>query len=385
MGASCVGYHCLTNNVAIILLVWGCIAAVCQGVEEDSQVLLNDTSKALNLAILFLKEDFAEVNVDGLFGTQMCQGCIIQALNDCSGKPFNCPADLIALLTVYRNELQKIAYRAMPYIQIQDLEYFERFKSVINSPFMIQYIPERLGATRQIGTKGEIDFIKSDVCLSSLLGTYVDPKSNKTLPKCSVRDDCVEYMTQPGTSEYFLTHQLLYFIFVENAGCVKQAEEQLLKINVEHLSFRETQKRLCKSILAEALEEDKDGHVNVIREDLFIEQGMLCGVIGFEEFLTKKWIRKVLSWQTPKGCFGLTSEDIEKNRDNMPASWYTGIIDRQDVNSDVKPDVNSDVKTGRKLLTEKKMNGDCLSHKTGIGIGVIGVYLRYLIRAIYGP
>ena len=38
----------------------------------------------------------------------------------------------------------------------------------------------------------------------------------RKLPKCNITDDCWDYMTQGGTSGYFITHQLLYFIVVDH-------------------------------------------------------------------------------------------------------------------------------------------------------------------------
>ena len=40
----------------------------------------------------------------------------------------------------------------------------------------------------------------------------------RAVDKCNTTRDCWDYMTRVGTSGYFLTHQLLYFIFIEHVS-----------------------------------------------------------------------------------------------------------------------------------------------------------------------
>ena len=38
--------------------------------------------------------------------------------------------------------------------------------------------------------------------------------------------------------------------------------------------------------------------------DLFMEQGAVCGLLGYHEFLSVKRLRDVIKWQLPSGCYG---------------------------------------------------------------------------------
>uniref|UniRef100_A0A2C9LZ26 Uncharacterized protein n=1 Tax=Biomphalaria glabrata TaxID=6526 RepID=A0A2C9LZ26_BIOGL len=110
-------------------------------------------------------------------------------------------------------------------------------------------------------------------------------------------------MTKGNTMAYVITHQLLYFVMVEKSGCVAPIEELVYKYN--KTSLRDFEKRLCKSIYVEAQQEEVGNSVKELKQDLFLEQLLLCSLVGFQEFFQEKWIRLVLSWQKPRGCYGM--------------------------------------------------------------------------------
>ena len=47
--------------------------------------------------------------------------------------------------------------------------------------------------------------------------------------------------------------------------------------------------------------------------DLYMEQAMVCGTMGFSDFLSIERLSDILSWQMDKGCFG--SVDNQNNEE----------------------------------------------------------------------
>jgi hypothetical protein len=224
-------------------------------------------------------------------------------------------------------------------------------------------VPERLvQPTLTSFNKERFNFDVGDVCFSSLLGTFVG--QGRKFPRCTVHDSCLSYMTREYTSNYFATHQLLYFIFADHAGCQDQLQDALAGTG---LKVRDLKRRKCKDIYSQAVSEDRGGRVHTMEQDLFIEQVLLCGALGFEDFLPEKWIRMVLSWQNPQGCFQVTYPPSNLEDQGIPSQYLT---------------VHT---AGRKLMAEQLMHGDCLAHKTGLGFGTFALYVRYLVRQTYGP
>ena len=44
--------------------------------------------------------------------------------------------------------------------------------------------------------------------------------------------------------------------------------------------------------------------------DLFMEQAVLCGLLGYHQFLSTSSLARVLSWQHSNGCFGEVPADM---------------------------------------------------------------------------
>ncbi|CAF5024376.1 unnamed protein product, partial [Rotaria magnacalcarata] len=87
-------------------------------------------------------------------------------------------------------------------------------------------------------------------------------------------------------------------------------------------------------------------------QDLFLEQLLLCSIIGYEDFLRFDWLDMILSWQEPKyGCFSSASETAEPN-----------------------------LRIKRHLLIEQEMDHGCLSHKSGLAAGLLATYARAFLQ-----
>jgi hypothetical protein len=147
-------------------------------------------------------------------------------------------------------------------------------------------------------------------------------------------------MTSSMTKDYRLTHQLLWFIIAKNIGCINQshANERL-----HHL-----EDYFCANIYQDA----KFNLYNNINQDLFLEQLLLCSILGYEDFLRFDWFNTILTWQHPDySCFSDASETIRFHH-----------------------------KTKRHLLFEQEMNNGCLAHKSGLAAGLLATYSRAFLQ-----
>ncbi|CAL1543032.1 unnamed protein product [Lymnaea stagnalis] len=376
-------WHALKSSTALLaLLLWTCrVQSVQLPMKPDvARQLLGKVSGAVRKAIHFFGEDYSSINVDGLFGIRLCQGALMGSKADCQSGRLSCPEDLITELDYYIRTMSTFAEKALSYIEAEDGVYFGRFHETIDKPYTINCTYESLGDNLPPPGSDHV-YIETDgdVCFSKILGTYQE--DGRSYPRCSLSPDCWTLMTKGGMREYAITHQLLYFVLSEKGGCLPLMNEYLAKIS--GTTVRQFQKQLCRTIYSEASELEHEGKVNELKQDLFLEQSVLCGTLGFEEFYSEKWIRMVLGWQRGRGCYGLPQglTSIEANLSRIQED-ERDLLERLSQEAD-RID-HSAVGTGRKLLREKVMTGDCLSHKTGLAFGTLGVYFRYLINQVYG-
>lgn len=348
--------------------------------EEDAG-LLDKVLDAVKLGLGFFAQDYSSINVDGLFGLRLGQGQIIQALEECSGSS-TCPARVQDELRELKDKIERAAAAAMGYVRADDPDYFERFEQAVSQPYLLKYTPQKLANLDKTpaGSDESYDEEVGDACFARTMGTYKE--GGKKVNRCNVTRSCWNMMTQPDRSRYSITHQLLFLIIIEKTDCVASVEENL---GVRLQEFRD---RECGAIYNEGQKESKDGDVNEMTQDLFLEQTLVCGCLGYEDFMRHDWMRMVLRWQMPSGCFSLHHKTLlameqevsifrEQERKLMKdLEWEAKMIEEQQQ----QPRHHS-----RTLLREKVMKDGCLSHKSGLGFGTLCLYLRYLIHHVYLP
>ncbi|XP_076434813.1 UPF0764 protein C16orf89 homolog [Babylonia areolata] len=338
--------------------------------KEKEERLLGNAMDGVEGALAFFSEDVSNINLDGLFGLRFAQGHIIQALKECqSSGP--CPARLQLRLQAVRDAIETTALAGMDYVQETDYDYFRQFQPIVDRPYILRYIPVTLTDLdlTPAGTNQSYDENLGDSCFAGVLGTSVE--NGKRVKRCNITRTCWHMMTEAGRSGYSITHQLLYFILIEQEGCPNSAG------NTMGYDAKETEARLCGSIYNEAASEVKVGGVEEESQDLFLEQVMLCGSLGFENFLRTDWIRMVLTWQKASGCFSMDD----------PATLV--VMETESALDHLLKDLKVEGRMiekqhhGRKLLREQLMSDGCLSHKTGLGFGTVSLYTRYLIRQLF--
>ncbi len=107
-----------------------------------------------------------------------------------------------------------------------------------------------------------------------------------------------------------------------DAGCVPNITERLFKSHREGAEIIENIfETLCASIYKQV--KRKELIIRIQRtsrdtgdQDLYMEQCYVCGILGYQKFLSLDRLSVILDWQLPLGCFGsneyLQDEDREK-------------------------------------------------------------------------
>ena len=162
--------------------------------------------------------------------------------------------------------------------------------------------------------------------------------------KCMIHEPCWKLMTSPRSEDYRLTHQLLWFLIAKRIGCLNTRSLSA----AANRNFNNLEDQFCANMY-------EDAHSNLLRnhnQDLFLEQVLLCSIIGYDEFLRFDWLLTILSWQHPDfDCFSDASERIR-----------------------------FDPTLKRRLLVEQEMNHQCLSHKSGLAAGLLATYARVYLQ-----
>ncbi|KAK3581739.1 hypothetical protein CHS0354_000124 [Potamilus streckersoni] len=329
-----------SGSVYFLLLVIGIsdtLGSPTSSVPKVDTQLVQNVYLALEKMLNFFGQDYSSINLDGLFGLRLGQGQLISTLEECQKR--SCDRNLSIGLKTLLSKVEDICFNALPYVEQYDPTYYKSL-----------------------------------------------------LPKCNFTADCMAYMTQNETARYFITHQLLYFIILENVGCA-----DIVQLQTGSRRILEIETNLCQRIYDEAESYIENSDVDGVKRDLFLEQVNLCGILGFENFMKTDWIRMILGWLDWRdGCFKINQKsvgemvdaDINSQQNDQGYSMETRDMKRIKHKRDVEYEKENQATFGRnkgsmrKLLRDKKMRDGCRSHTSGLGFGGFGVFLRYLYRNV---
>lgn len=167
------------------------------------------------------------------------------------------------------------------------------------------------------GVKSAEDFeigsptpFESDFCLAELL----------TKKFCSAY--CKQVMSvNRESSDYRLTHKLLYFIIVKRLKICEMLQADLNSSLI----------LICSIIMSEIRWFFKVQTLDESLRDLFLEQLVLCGYSGFvREFFKDEWIRMVLNWRTIDGTFITSTEHSFDSHFNGLAAAFLSVVITKD-------------------------------------------------------
>lgn len=302
------------------------------------------TLQAFERLLNFFETDSKDLNLDGLYGLRIAQGQLY-ALQDnlhhqqTNGRLFT---DDQHLIDSFIQQIDRIGNQSLIELNRTASEYLHRFFLLASRPFFTEFEQRPIDHHLiEIGEKdAEFDEDESDQCFGELLGSN---ESNQT-SQCYTSKSCWTMMTGRMKKDYRITHQLLWFLIAKTIGCLDHRSTSMQANG--HL--RQLEDRFCANIYQDAVLNYETNS----NQDLFLEQILLCSIIGFDEFLQIGWLKTILTWQDKLvGCFinGNESDDLT-------------------------------FRSKRHLLVEQEMVNGCLSHKSGLAAGVLASYLRLFLE-----
>ena len=335
-------------SIRLILLFIGCLTLEFFYVSASSTRELNEkyagqALHAMENLLNFFESDTKDLNLDGLYGLRIAQGQLdaLQAILN-EKKSESLFTDENHLIQSLSDQIDRIANQSLIEIARQASDYLHRFVLMASRPFRTDYEQRSLNSHWiESGEKnGNFDEYESDQCFGELLGS--DDPTNSS--QCYTSKTCWTMMTSGLKKDYCITHQLLWFLIAKNIGCL---DHQSISIQAnQHLQYLED--RFCTNIYQDA---EQNYQLND-NQDLFLEQILLCSIIGYDEFLRLDWFQTILTWQDQvHGCF------------TDPSEIQT-----------------SPSKVKRHLLVEQEMVNGCLSHKSGLAAGVLASYIRMFLQ-----
>ncbi|XP_063866075.1 UPF0764 protein C16orf89 homolog [Scylla paramamosain] len=172
---------------------------------------------------------------------------------------------------------------------------------------------------------------------------------------CAVTRGCLLLMGSQIYSGYSLTHQVLFLIAGVQAGCKVHLDTLAAELGVQG-GVGGLLARLCSVVLSEAREIAQAGFPEH-RHDLFMEQGAVCGLLGYRAFFQEAWVERVLSWQHEAGCYGGHGHQHLSATQHAPAPLDSLYI------------------RGRR--DELVMTSGCLAHRSAVALGYLAVFTRH--------
>lgn len=313
------------NSIFICLLTCLMILDdVCSG-----NGVLDDVLTAVEKGIGFYANNYASMNIDGIFGLRVLEGQLKLVANFMKASP-ELPDDLKQQYTRVvdsHKQAKDISDSSIDSLKKSDERYYKLMNPVIQRPWSFgrnyQRLDPNLKWKKEFSPDEEIHMVESqsDKCMSELLGT-------QTGIPCSIGKECILIMSARGMIGYGITHQLLYTMLAEQSGCIDVLNSKLLLFSNHSLSVEQLQAEFCVNNFYETSSSVliQKGIINARLHDLFLEQELICAMLGYVEFLHIEWLRQIISWQLPSGCFGDPEGENpdqlmgRRGRKNMPSN-----------------------------------------------------------------
>ncbi|KAL9954060.1 hypothetical protein ACROYT_G041551 [Oculina patagonica] len=344
--------------------------------------MLERTLKSLNKVVDFYGREFRKFNIDGIFGLQALDGILQDLLIKVQTNQIQMFSETFRSLNQLHNKATLVASQAQPFLNASDPDYYRlgfvarhawhftrEFRNLDTS--LSRLIPQESG-----------NFVSAmmtmDQCISDLIG---DQRTGAA--PCRITDKCWKFIRSENTTGYMTTHQALYFMVGEVKGCEANITERLFKSHREGAEIIENIfESLCASIYKQV--KRKELILRIQRtsrdtgdQDLYMEQCYVCGILGYQKFLSLDRLSVILDWQLPLGCYGsneyLQDEDREKE---------DSVKDGEDWDFSELADKRlrtRDLSQRRTRQAANVLPGGCERHITGVATGLLGVYLKWLL------
>ncbi|RUS79129.1 hypothetical protein EGW08_013107, partial [Elysia chlorotica] len=315
------------------------------------------TLDGLDKSMSFFQTELKNINLDAVIGTRIVQASLKVLLERLLRLDLldSVPAPVIAHIKTLRDVAGEVSDLATPYIAVNEPDYYNRIGAILKEDlFAIDYASRDLMKGAPIWEyrrKEAMEEYNSDLCLSEVFRTC-------SVGQCHISNKCWQRMTKYGYNRYSLSHQIFYLEIAEKSGCGREIQRQIFLHQQPSLPV--LYNTYCANMLAEA-NLIADNNFPAKQQDLFMEQGALCGMLGFREFFNSDWLIKILSWQDPQdGCYR-----------------WDGWPQEIDEVSDLV--VNKQYRRRHKREERRDSNG-CLCHRTAVAASALSQYVRFILE-----
>eukprot|EP00794_Sanderia_malayensis_P020340 gene20340-22342_t len=268
---------------------------------------IDDVLDSLEKAIGFYYKNYDEVNVDSIFGVRVAEGSLSIAIKLLKA---NSPSsDRLERVEKVYSMVLDVAGKGYEQLKASKTDYFKAFKNLIDKPWL--YTRSFIKADRLVGNAKEFDNdevfngVDSDACFSNLIGTNANSNEEK---KCIVTDTCLDLMTDERATGYYLTHQALYMALAEQQGeaqfeLISRCQKQKFRKFESAEKWDQHMHQIGSKIHNEMVQKYKDGFPPNTSKDLFVEQVVVCQMLGIIECFEEKYFALIAKWQEDSGCW----------------------------------------------------------------------------------
>ncbi|XP_063429384.1 uncharacterized protein LOC134712135 [Mytilus trossulus] len=280
-----------------------------------SPLYIDTVIGAVDNMIEYYKNNYQDLNVDGLFGLRVIEGhlaAIIVKVENGTIKQIK--PNMIEKLKSMKTVSTKTCEDALDFVRKDDEEYFQSMKFLLGNPWSLhkdyKHLQFQLLWDQQVYKKSSVSSLnekESDKCMMEIMGYQPSKK------KCGVSPFCIELMTRKGLTGYGITHQMLWTMLSEQAGCYEELSN-LLVTNGRGQTHN-IQLEFCTNNYLEMMHivhGTLKGQIIPRFQDLFMEQQFVCPSLGFYQFLSDNFLDQILSWQKDVGCYGIMKK-VELN------------------------------------------------------------------------
>lgn len=287
---------------------------------NEGQVNVSRILRSLEKVAHFYARNIDKVNLDSIFGLRVAEGCITKILNEFQNVNDRGSHLLRTRMTSLLKMVKKMATDALPHLNEYQPEYYRNFKPIVESPWTLFEDFRKLnvkwkGKSTLVDGGGSLDGNNfnekiSDKCMTQLMGTSVGQKN-----PCNVSVDCLKIMTSPKLRNYGNTHQVLYFLLGFETRCRHILEREMKKLS-HHWGGgnRSRNDNFLEKKCEQIFHEMKALESNVVsngKTDLFLEQVLVCSMLGYKDFLSHETLRNMINWQDKDhGCFGTEMKQV---------------------------------------------------------------------------
>ncbi|XP_074632286.1 UPF0764 protein C16orf89 homolog isoform X3 [Acropora palmata] len=324
----------LTTGLFVFFLVLD--RTFCQsGVSKSDLGILY---KAFVSELSYFEREVDRLDSDAVLGLRIADAYTRRILEDAERGKIKLKSDVYKNVTDILNRVTFILGKILLRVQANDPFFYPALNSQWTYYKPYQFRQQVDVAEKQTLSPDEEE--RFPVCVREIVGS-------RNRKACAISHDCKETMMTKGASNTALYYQAMYFVLGEISGCLSTITSTL-RISKKDLSdhLQEICAASYHSVMWLNFREsgDPDGLMMILR------LSFSCGLLGYHEILEDRGLSNAVWWQLRSGCYGdYTRVGEAKKQDDVAAS---------------------------KKELKSYLGDGCFSDVTGVGLGLLAVYLR---------